>query len=50
MSRSTPLTSTVVLLSSAVCISCIIESSWALHESPGRKPDCERVKSYFEND
>ena len=27
------------------CISCIIESSWAIHESPGEKPDCEKVKS-----
>ena len=51
MSRNTPLTSTVGLLSNAVCISCIIESSWAIHESPGRKPDCEEIKvCYFESD
>ena len=45
MSRNTPLTSTVGLLSNAVCISCMIEISWAIHESPGRKPNCEEVKS-----
>ena len=33
------------LISNAVCISCIIESSWAIHESPGRKPDREEAKS-----
>ena len=27
------------LLSKAVCISCIIHSSCAIHESPGRKPN-----------
>ena len=41
----TPLTSAVGLLSKAVCISCIIDSNWALHESPGRKPEWEGVKS-----
>ena len=45
MSRSTSFTSTVGLLSNAVCISFIIESSWALHESPVRKHDCDEVKS-----
>ena len=45
MSRNRRLTSPVGLLSNAVCISCIIESSWAMHESPGRKPDCEELKS-----
>ena len=38
MSRNTPLKSSA-LSSKAVCISCIIESSCAIHESPGRKPD-----------
>ena len=33
------LTSTVGSLSKAVCISCIIDSSWAILESSGRKPD-----------
>ena len=37
--EKTPLTSTVELLSKAVCISCIIDSNWAILESPGRKPD-----------
>ena len=45
MSRKTPLTSTVGLLSKAVCISCIIESNWATHEYPGRKSSLESVKS-----
>ena len=45
MSRNRRLTSAVGLLSNAVCISCIIESSWAMHESSGRKPDCEELKS-----
>ena len=45
MSRNKPLTSPVGLLSNAVCISYIIESSWAIHESPARKRDCEEVKS-----
>ena len=39
MSRNTPLTSTAGLLSKAVCISCIIDSSCAMHESPRRKTD-----------
>ena len=45
MSRNRRLTSAVGLLSNAVCISCTIESSWAMHESSGRKPDCEELKS-----
>ena len=45
MSRNTPLTSTVGLLSNALYISCITESSCAVHESLGRKLDCEEVKS-----
>ena len=45
MSRNTPLTSSAGLFSKAVSYSCIIESSCAIHESPGRKRDCEGVKS-----
>ena len=45
MSKNTPVTSTVGLLSNAVCISCTIKSRWAIHESPSRKPDCEEVRS-----
>ena len=47
MPRNTPRTSTVGLLSNAVCMPCIIESGWTIHESPGRKPDCEEVKSFL---
>ena len=43
--KITPLASTVGLLSNAVCILCITESCWAIHESSGRNPDCEEVKS-----
>ena len=43
MSRNTSLLSTVRLLTNNVCISCIIESSWVIHQSPGRKSDCEDV-------
>ena len=43
-SKTIPLTSTVGLSSKADCISCIMDSSWAIHESPGRKPDWECVK------
>ena len=39
MSRKALLTSAVGLLSKAVCISFIIDRKWAIHESPGRKPD-----------
>ena len=42
-----PLTSTVGLSSKADCISCIMDSSWAMHESPGRKPDWEGVKTFL---
>ena len=45
MSRNTTLTSTVEFLSKAFCMSRIIESGWAIHKSPGRKPDCEKLKS-----
>ena len=45
MSKEIPLTSIVGLSSKADCISCIMDSSWAMHESPGRKPDSEGVKS-----
>ena len=31
--------------SKADCISCIMDRSWAMHESSGRKPDWEGVKS-----
>ena len=47
MSRNTPLRSIVGLLSSAVSISCITESSWATHESPGRKPDSKRNRLFL---
>ena len=39
MSRKTPLTSVVGFFSKAVCMSCIIDSNWVIHESPGIKPD-----------
>ena len=45
MSKMIPFTLTVGLSSKADCISCIIDSSWAMHESPGRKPDWEGIKS-----
>ena len=45
MSKNTPLTSVRGLLSKLVCISWTIDKSWAIHESPGRKPDCQGVKS-----
>ena len=45
MSKKIPLTSTFEISSKADCISCIMDSSWAMHESPGRKPDSEGVKS-----
>ena len=44
MLRNTLLTSTAGLLSKAVCVSCITDSSCATHVSPGRKPDWEGVK------
>ena len=47
MSRKTPFTSAVGLLSKAVYISCIIDSNWTIHESPGRKPDWDGVKVYY---
>ena len=37
--KKNTLTSTVGLLSKAVCISCIIDSNWVMHESTGRKLD-----------
>ena len=43
MSRNTALTSKFGLLSNAGCISCIIESTWAIHESPGRKPEVKSL-------
>ena len=39
MSNKTPITSLVGSLSNTVCISCNIDSNWAMQESPGRKPD-----------
>ena len=39
MSRKTPLTSTVGLLSKAVCLSCITDSKLGIFEPPGTKPD-----------
>ena len=44
MSQKIPLISAVVFSSKADCISCIMDSSWAMHESPGRKPDWEGAK------
>ena len=43
MSRNTPLISAVGLLSNVACISCLIDSRWAINESPGGKSDCEEV-------
>ena len=34
-------------LSNALCISLVIERSWLIVESPGRKPDCFGVKRLF---
>ena len=44
MSKNTPLTSAEGFLSKLVCISWIINESWAIHESPDRKPDYKGVK------
>ena len=44
MSRKALATSMVGLLSKAVCILCIIDSNWVIHESPGAEPDWEGVK------
>ena len=38
---------TAGLWSNAACISYIIESSWKIHESLDRKPDCEEVESFL---
>ena len=46
MSESTPLTSTVELFSNAAWISRIIENSYAIHESPGRKSDSQVSKKF----
>ena len=45
ISQKTSLTSTIGLLSNAIDILCIIDSNWAIHESPGRKNDWESVKN-----
>ena len=34
-------------LSNALCISLVIERSWLIVESPGRKPDCFGVRRLF---
>ena len=50
ISKKTPLTSTAGFSSKAVWVLWIIDNNWAMHESSGRKPDWEGVKSlYFEN-
>ena len=43
MYKKIPLASTFGFSSKADCISCIIDSSWSMHESPGRKPDWENA-------
>ena len=45
MSKKFPLTSIVGLSSKADRIACIMDSSWAMHESPGIKLDWEGVQS-----
>ena len=45
VSKKTPLTPTVGFSSKAVSISRIIDNNWAIHESTGRNPDLEGVKS-----
>ena len=47
MSRNTLLTWAILLLSNVVCISGIIDISWAIHKSPGRKRDCEEVEVFY---
>ena len=47
MSRKTTLTSTLGFSSNVVCISGIMDNSWATHESPGRNHDREGVKSLW---
>ena len=47
MSKKTPLTSTVCLLSKLMGTSWIMDKNWVVHESPGRKPDFEGVKSFL---
>ena len=44
VSKKTPHTLTVGFSSTAVWISWINYNNWAIHESPGRKPDCEGLK------
>ena len=46
MSENTPLTLTVELLSNAAWILCIIENSYVIHESPGRKSDSQVSKKF----
>ena len=45
LSKKIPLTLAAGLSSKADCILCIMYNSWAMHESPGRKPDWEGIKS-----
>ena len=45
MPKKNPLTLTVGFSSKVDCISCTMDSSWAMYESPGRKHDWEDVKS-----
>ena len=47
MSKKTPLTSTVCLLSKLMGTSWIMDKNWVVHESPGRKPDFGGVKSFL---
>ena len=44
ISKKTSLISAVGL-PKAVYISWTIDNSWAVHESPGNKPECEEIKS-----
>ena len=50
ISRKAGFTSTKELLSKSVCISCIIDSSMATHNSPWRKPNWECVKSLLQKE
>ena len=45
VSEKIPLISVVGLSSKVDCISCITDSSWGMHGSPGTHPDWEGVKS-----
>ena len=45
MARNTSVSSTAGCLSKVVCISCIVGSGFAIHETFDRKPNWEDVKS-----